>query len=224
MIEKIRAALGRKGPGDAQRLRAVNTRLGNPKRHIIPSRVQHPKAELIALFKRNLTQHAADVLEVERREQIPEVVSRFLSVNGIKGAIRIGSDPAFQNLLWDRTTGIEAVAGAAQGGDAIAMSAAMAGVAETGTLMLASSADNPTTLAFLPDTHLVVVFEETIVGPFEDALQMVRARYGPGEMPRSLNFITAPSRTGDIGGKIVLGAHGPRRLVVLVVKSEPEAA
>jgi L-lactate dehydrogenase complex protein LldG len=38
-------------------------------------------------------------------------------------------------------------------------------------------------------------------------------------MPRSLNLISGPSRTGDIGGRIVLGAHGPRRLCIVIVGS-----
>jgi L-lactate dehydrogenase complex protein LldG len=223
VFEKIRAALGHKGNVDAQRAAATAQRLRNPPRHIIPSRVKQSQAELVALFKENLRQHAADVLEAERREDIPLIVSRFLDANGITGPVRIGNEPAFQDLHWDRTKGFEAVSGPARAGDTIAMSAAMGGVAETGTLMLASSADNPATLAFLPDTHLVVVFEKTIVGPFEDALDILRAHYGRGELPRSVNFITAPSRTGDIGGKIVLGAHGPRRLAVIIVKAQETA-
>jgi L-lactate dehydrogenase complex protein LldG len=223
VFEKIRAALGRRGDLDAGRAAATAHRIENPARHIIPSRLERSQAELVALFKENLTQHAANVLEAARREDIPEIASRFLGASGITGHVRIGSEPTFQNLPLDRTKDFEAVAGPAQADDTIAMSAAMAGVAETGTLVLVSSADNPTTLAFLPDTHLVVVFEETIVGPFEDALDILRAHYGRGEMPRSVNFISAPSRTGDIGGKIVLGAHGPRRLVVIIVKAQEAA-
>jgi L-lactate dehydrogenase complex protein LldG len=96
----------------------------------------------------------------------------------------------------------------------------VAGVAETGTLVLASGPDNPVTLTFVPDTHVVVVEAQTIVGSYEEAVMRLLRELG--QLPRTLNLVSAPSRTGDIGGKIVMGAHGPRRLaVVLVGQSGP---
>ncbi|MEM1307832.1 MAG: LUD domain-containing protein, partial [Pseudomonadota bacterium] len=77
---------------------------------------------------------------------------------------------------------------------------------------------NPVTLNFLPETHIVLVDAETVVGPYEDAFDAVRARYGKHHMPRTLNMISGPSRTGDIGGRLVMGAHGPRRMLVIVVE------
>ena len=72
------------------------------------------------------------------------------------------------------------------------------------------------TLAFLPDTHLVVLQAAAIVAHYEDALVLVKAEKG-GPMPRTLNLVTGASRTGDIGGKIVVGAHGPRRLAIFLL-------
>ena len=51
----------------------------------------------------------------------------------------------------------------------------------------------------------------------ETALARVRAQYGRGGVPRTLNFISGPSRSGDVEQKIVLGAHGPRALHLIVV-------
>jgi L-lactate dehydrogenase complex protein LldG len=45
----------------------------------------------------------------------------------------------------------------------------------------------------------------------------VRARYGQGVMPRTVNMVTGPSRSADIEQTILLGAHGPRRLHIVVV-------
>jgi L-lactate dehydrogenase complex protein LldG len=42
-------------------------------------------------------------------------------------------------------------------------------------------------------------------------------------LPRTVNFITGPSRTGDIEQRIVLGAHGPRRLHIVVVDDRQES-
>jgi L-lactate dehydrogenase complex protein LldG len=36
-------------------------------------------------------------------------------------------------------------------------------------------------------------------------------------LPRTVNFITGPSRSADIGQKLQLGAHGPRRLHIILV-------
>jgi L-lactate dehydrogenase complex protein LldG len=68
----------------------------------------------------------------------------------------------------------------------------------------------------VPDTHVVVGRASTIVGAYEQACALVAAE-GTVRLPRTLNLISGPSRTGDIGGRIVMGAHGPRRLAVILV-------
>jgi L-lactate dehydrogenase complex protein LldG len=98
------------------------------------------------------------------------------------------------------------------------LSHAAAAVAETGTLVLASGADNPVTITFLPETSIVVVGEEDLVGGYEGAWEKIRARFGKRAMPRTVNFVSGPSRTADIGGQLVMGAHGPRRLCVVLVR------
>lgn len=107
--------------------------------------------------------------------------------------------------------------GAAAPNDAVGLSHALAGIAETGTLVVAAGVDNPVTLAFLPETHIIVVDRSKIVTTYEAALTVVRDTFGEKGMPRTLNYISGASRTADIGGKIVIGAHGPRTLGVIVV-------
>jgi L-lactate dehydrogenase complex protein LldG len=85
--------------------------------------------------------------------------------------------------------------------------------------MITSGADNPVTINFLPETHVVVVEDKDLVGPYEAALAKVRAKFGKGLMPRTVNLISGPSRTGDIGGKLIMGAHGPRRMCVIIVRA-----
>src|SRR5690606_23476498 len=117
--------------------------------------------------------------------------------------------------------------GRSDGDDPVSLTAAFAGVAETGTLMLTSGAAHPTTLNFLPDTHIVVLRADQIVGPYEAAWTRLRARQqaqAGGAMPRTVNFVTGPSRTGDIEQKIQLGAHGPRRLHIVLVEGRGDAS
>jgi L-lactate dehydrogenase complex protein LldG len=104
--------------------------------------------------------------------------------------------------------------GRAEDGDAAGITGAFAAIAETGTLMLISGAGTPTRNNFLPDTHIVVLRASEIVACYEDGWDRLRAA---GPMPRTVNFITGPSRTGDIEQRLVLGAHGPRRLHIVLI-------
>jgi L-lactate dehydrogenase complex protein LldG len=83
-------------------------------------------------------------------------------------------------------------------------------------VVLASGADNPVTLNYLADYHIVVVERSRVVAYQEEVWAMHR-EHG---MPRALCYISGPSRTGDIEFDIQLGAHGPRNLHVIVVGSE----
>jgi L-lactate dehydrogenase complex protein LldG len=86
--------------------------------------------------------------------------------------------------------------------------------------MLVSGSATPTTLNFLPDTHIVVVNADQVVATYEDGWDRLRAA---GAMPRAVNFITGPSRTGDIEQRIELGAHAARRLHIILVDDRPRA-
>ena len=108
-------------------------------------------------------------------------------------------------------------AGASDGRQLASVSHAFAGVAETGTLVMASGTDNPTTLNFLPDTHVVVLNAKDIAGDYESVWARVRNSFGIDALPRTINLITGPSRSADIAQILILGAHGPRRLHVLVI-------
>ena len=96
------------------------------------------------------------------------------------------------------------------------LSVAFAAVAETGTIALVSGADNPTTLNFLPDNQIVVVRREDVVADYESVFLRLREAYGKGRAPRTVNFVTGPSRSADIEQTLLLGAHGPRRLHIVI--------
>jgi L-lactate dehydrogenase complex protein LldG len=82
-------------------------------------------------------------------------------------------------------------------------------------LMLLSGPDSNVSASLLPETHIAIVFAPRIVAAMEDAFALARAECG--ELPRTVNFISGPSRTGDIEQTIVLGAHGPYRVHVIIV-------
>ena len=128
----------------------------------------------------------------------------------------MGADPRLAAMPWSETA-LEILHGPSDGRDVNAVSAAFAAIAETGTLALVSGADNPTTLNFLPDNHIVVVWRGDVVADYESVFPRLRGAYGKGGAPRTLNFVTGPSRSADIEQTLLLGAHGPRRLHIVIV-------
>ena len=96
------------------------------------------------------------------------------------------------------------------------ITACEAAVAQTGSILVSSATCGGRALSILPPVHVVVVSLDQIVASLGDALDLVRSRYA-GRLPSMLSFITGPSRTGDIERILVLGAHGPKELLVILV-------
>jgi L-lactate dehydrogenase complex protein LldG len=209
----IRRALGVTGM-EAARRRAVEARLADPPESVIPARGQTP--DPIALFRAEAARVFATVETVGAAADIPARIADFLRAKNLPPRLRKGADSYLAALPWELTA-LTLDEGRAEGADQVGLSRAFAGIAETGTLALVSGPDNPTTLNFLPETHIVVVEAQKIVGDYEAFWRELRAVYGPGAMPRTVNFITGPSRSADIEQTLLLGAHGPRALHILVV-------
>ncbi len=217
ILAKVRAGLKVEPGADAARRGGVKTRLAGGGSHLVPERGRVGGEERVALFKSFLAAQGTDLIELSDTAEIPPAVAEYLRARGLPLRVRNGADPLFAGLPWSEVRGLARTIGAASPDDTAALSRALAGVAETGTLALASGPDNPTTLAFLPETHLVVVRRATIVGSYEEAIALAAQELGSAALPHTLNLVTGASRTGDIGGRIVMGAHGPRRLAVIML-------
>ncbi len=215
VLAKIRRSLHVDG-SDVGRRAIVIARLEGAPKSVIPARGQLPTEDRIALFKAMAEKVSATVARVSAGEDLPTAVAEYLRSHNLPAAVRMGDDPLLAGLPWERTQ-VEVKRGPSDGSDPVGLSHAVAGVAETGTLVLLSGPDNPTTLNFLPESHIVAVKAEDIAGDYESVWDAVRARYGRGAMPRTVNMITGPSRSADIEQTILLGAHGPRRLHIIVV-------
>jgi L-lactate dehydrogenase complex protein LldG len=182
----------------------------------VPKRGQGGASARFATFKAEADRAQASVVRVEKSSDAPGEIARFLRENNCPATLRMGADPRLAVLPWSETS-IEIMHGASDGHDVNAVSAAFAGVAETGTLALVSSAENPTTLNFLPDNHIVLLAHDEIFPDYESVFAKLRRAYGKGGAPRTLNFITGPSRSADIEQTLLLGAHGPRRLHIVII-------
>jgi L-lactate dehydrogenase complex protein LldG len=215
VLASIRRSLGVSGD-EATRRFEVETRLKQAPPGIVPKRGQGDVSARVATFKAEAERAQASVVEIAGWEGAPAEIARFLRESNCAATLRMGDDPRLAAMPWGETS-LEILHGASDGGDLNAVSAAFAGIAETGTLALVSGPDNPTTLNFLADNHIVVLPREAVEADYEGVFAKLRASYGKGAAPRTLNFITGPSRSADIEQTLLLGAHGPRRLHILIV-------
>ena len=196
-------------------IQSPDDRIAAKQRGTIPARVDKDHPALVELFVEHATALSATVARVEDAAEIPGAVAEYLAGENLPAAIRAAPDPMLQALPWDARPALTVSYGRSHGADEVSLTPAFAAVAETGTLMLRSGADHPTTLNFLPDTHVVVLRASQVVGPYEEAWDQLRA---DGPIPRAVNFVSGPSRTADIEQTIQLGAHGPRRLHIILIE------
>jgi L-lactate dehydrogenase complex protein LldG len=181
-----------------------------------PKRGQVSGAERKALFVRMAEAAAASVDQASSRAEVPALVKTYLSRHNLPAEARLAPDPRITELDWGSQPLLSTSVGGTDGSHAVSVTGAFAGVAETGTLALASGAPAPTLLNFLPETHIVVMDAKDLAGTYEELWAKLKARYG-AEMPRTLNLVTGPSRSGDIEQTILMGAHGPKRLHIILV-------
>jgi L-lactate dehydrogenase complex protein LldG len=219
ILGTIRRSLGVRGD-ERTRRSIVEERIERAPRGVIPARGQVDGEERIALFVAQATAAHATISQVTDPSQVPAAVADYLRSHNLPADLRMAGDPRLEGMPWAETS-LEIREGASDGGDLTGLSHAFGGVAETGTLVLVSGPDNPSTLNFLPDNHLVVLRAEDIAGDYEDVWSRIRFAYGKGEMPRTVNYITGPSRSADIEQTLLLGAHGPRRLHIVLVGEQP---
>jgi L-lactate dehydrogenase complex protein LldG len=220
VLGSIRRSLGVTG-AEAPRRKEVADRLAGHPKGVVPQRGQGTPSERLDLFARMVEFAAGSVERVADAADIPRSVAEYLRKHNLPPAVRRGDDHLLAALPWERAGTLEVSVGPSDGKQLASISHAFGGVAETGTLILTSGADNPTTLNFLPDNHLVVLEAKDVAGDYETIWQRLRERFGAGCLPRAVNMITGPSRSADIEQTLILGAHGPRRLHVMIV-GKPE--
>lgn len=216
VLGRVRAKLGVRGDEPGRR-GLVQSRLRNPQPNLIPERAKKPRPELIKLFQAMLEKAGAKVIRVRSQKGLPDAIVAALRESNLPLRVRAGNDALFEGLRQEPGL-LEFCQGPAEAADVTGLSHALAGAAETGTMFLASGPANPSTLNFLPENHMVAILVADIVGSYEECWSKLRASYG-GAMPRTVNLISGPSRTADIEQTIVMGAHGPRRLAVLIIGS-----
>jgi len=216
VLASIRRSLGVSG-AETPRQKAVADRLAGHPRGVIPARGQLAAKERLDLFAAMVEAAAGSIARVENLADVPAEVSAFLRRHNLPMAAQRGADPLLAALPWERAGTLEVSMEKTNANQLASVSHAFGAAAETGTVVMTSGADNPTSLNFLPDNHIVVLEAEDVAGDYETIWQRLREKFGAGTMPRAVNMITGPSRSADIEQTLILGAHGPRKLHVIVV-------
>lgn len=225
IFARIRKGLDRQGPLDESRARVLEDALENPQRGVIPDRTELDHEGQVALFIAMAEEAAATVQHVADDDALPKALADHLARHNLPSEVKMAPDATLERVAWDRETMLTIRRGKAEADDHVSVTPAFAAIAETGTLMLASGPNHPSTLNLLPDTHVVVVRENQVVASYEDGWDRLRAAAPGGDrraMPRTALFVTGPSRSADIEQTLQMGAHGPRRLHILLVAENGE--
>jgi L-lactate dehydrogenase complex protein LldG len=219
ILTAIRRGL-RRGPLPEDQAAMLRGRLERHPRHTIPARSRVPHKEQVDLFVFNLEKEFGTVTRVPDLEAVPGVVADYLSAQNLPGSFVMAPHPELQAVPWSARPLLMIREGRAQATDTVSMQHAFAAIAETGTLMLPSAPERPTTLNLLAETEIVLLRASRLVGAYEEAWDLLRAELGG--MPRNVMLVTGPSRSADIEQTLELGAHGPRRLHVVLVEDAGE--
>jgi L-lactate dehydrogenase complex protein LldG len=215
VLSRVRKALGKRerdiaGLAKAEAIIAVHAQGPRPR----------PAGDRVGRFMQRARDMESTVERIADRTAIPTAVARYLDELQLPPALAAQKShagvcwPEFAALDWTRA-GLAIEARPTTGDDRLGITGAFCAIAETGTMVILTGADAPTATALLPDTHVAVVSAERIVDGMEDAFALIRRERGG--LPRAVNLISGPSRTGDIEQTIVLGAHGPFRVHILVI-------
>jgi len=168
--------------------------------------------DLVARFRAHAEASASTCERVAAMSEVPGAVARYLDANRLPKSGCVW--PRLAGLDWE-AAGLALEPRAARGEDMLGVTGVFCALAETGTLAMVSGADTPASASLLPETHVAVVPAARLVPHMEEAWDLMRAELG--QLPRAVNFISGPSRTADIEQSVVLGAHGPYRVHIVLV-------
>jgi L-lactate dehydrogenase complex protein LldG len=215
ILAAIRRGL-RRGALPEDQAAMLRGRLDRHPRQLIPARSRLPHGEQVDLFVSNVEKEFGSVVRVASATEVPGAVADYLAAQNLAGKLVMAPHPELQAIDWSSRPLLEIRQGRAEGSDMVSVQQGFAAIAETGTLMLPSAAERPTTLNILTDTEIVVLRASRVVGAYEEAWDLLRSEIGT--MPRNVMLVTGPSRSADIEQALELGAHGPRRLHVVLIE------
>ena len=213
ILGRVRASLHRNAGNAAVARDVMAAALANRNPGPQPAVASESRAQLERFrLKSEVASSTVDIVATDA--DVPAAVAKYLGAMSLPTSAVAWASLA--SLDW-AGAGLKVEARGARDADLVGITGCFCAVAETGTLMMCSSPDTPAAVSLLPETHIAVVRASRILPYMEDAWNLARAELG--SLPRAVNFISGPSRTGDIEQTIVLGAHGPYRVHLVIVES-----
>ena len=208
VIARIRSSLGRGEPSEVQTAELYE-RMAQHSRLVEPA-FDEP---LRQRFRQKLEAAEASFAALDTFAGVASEIERYLDTADLEKRLVTSGDKLLAAIEWPSS--IDARQWITGDDGQVSLTMAYCGIAETGTLMLVSGSQNPIRLNFLPDYHIVVLKADQLLPRMEDAWDSLRESFT--QMPRTVNFISGPSKTADIEQTVEYGAHGPRCLHVILV-------
>lgn len=213
ILARIRKAQGRSGSEPTQAELAL-VREAIARHEVGPQPAFAHAPDRLGQFRKECERLGTTHATVASDGDIPAEVARYLGANGLGG--RLVGWREFAALDW-AAAGVAFEGRPATGQDATGLTGSHCAIAETGTVLLLSSPATPKVTALLPETHICIVRAARVLDTMEESFALLRKEVG--EPPRAVFFVSGPSRTADIEQTIVIGAHGPYRVHIVLVET-----
>ncbi len=212
ILARIRKAQGRSGsePTEAE---IAMVREAIARHEVGPQPAFAHAPDRLAQFRKECDRLGTTHATLASEGDIPAEVARYLAAGKLGRALAGWSE--FAGLDW-AGAGIEFRNRPANAEDATGLTGSFCAIAETGTVLLLSSPVTPKVTALLPETHICVVRAARMLDTMEESFALMRRE--AADPPRAVFFVSGPSRTADIEQTIVIGAHGPYRVHVIIVE------
>ncbi|MFO7868267.1 MAG: LUD domain-containing protein [Bacteroidales bacterium] len=171
--------------------------------------VQVSSGKLITTFSENLIQLSGECIMCDSEKEAFEALSGIVSSHTVYVA-----QPYVQQLCERYSQSYDLQEACAEN-CVYSLTTCDALAARTASVIFSSNTIQSRTLISAPEVHIVIAYEKQLVPDLPQALQNIPARDSS-----QLTVVTGPSRTADIEKTLVLGAHGPKRLCVIIIKDD----
>jgi L-lactate dehydrogenase complex protein LldG len=178
----------------------------------VPPSYRPPASDnLVQAFAERAKLANAEVRFLNSETDVPKAAAELLRTRNMAAIVHVPPDAL--TLPWKTAPGLT-LEHTAPGAEGAAIAIAPFGIAETGTLTYPARADSPASWHFRAGFEITVIHADAILAQMEDVIVRLKS----GKLPSTVNFVTGPSRTGDIEQTLELGAHGPKALAILVIQ------
>ena len=191
---------------------SIINKLGNDRRNppiALPEIYSFTKpnaSPLLDQFRQTAQKNGIRVELIDHPKKIPSKIADLCKKQSIDGKTSIA--PALSHLPWKSCKNF--YFGKNDGSYVVGVSQAAAAVAQTGAVVLINRPDNPASISFLSTDHDIILRESDIRSSLSDIWIM------DFEDSNAIHLISGPSSTADIGGKLLIGVHGPEKLTYII--------